>query len=166
MELIRCSKCEVPKTPEDFSPDSRRRTGRASMCKSCRAELQRLRYHEDPSADKKKSHEWKRANPEKSREHNREYYLRNAEECKALRRERREQYPERLLAQNELARAIRKGKVIRPDECEECGRHKDVCGLLDGHHGDYSKALDVEWLCRSCHNLLHRRMNKTVILQH
>lgn len=52
-----------------------------------------------------------------------------------------------------LTYAVRMGQLIRPDLCERCGRK----GRVDGHHHDYSKPLDVEWLCRTCHMAEHGR---------
>lgn len=49
--------------------------------------------------------------------------------------------------------ALREGLLIRPSCCSACGKR----GKIDGHHADYSKPLDVEWLCRSCHTAVHRR---------
>jgi len=36
----------------------------------------------------------------------------------------------------------------------------EVCGDLNvhAHHDDYSKPLDVRWLCRSHHGAVHRRV--------
>ena len=51
-------------------------------------------------------------------------------------------------AQSLLAYHVRCGNVIRPEACESCGRS----GLkIEGAHKDYSRPLDVRWLCRSCH---------------
>jgi hypothetical protein len=43
--------------------------------------------------------------------------------------------------------AVKTGKMVKPLYCERCSSF----GRLDGHHKDYSKPLQVEWLCRSCH---------------
>jgi len=43
--------------------------------------------------------------------------------------------------------AVEKGKINRSEYCEECMK---FC-KTEGHHEDYSKKLDVIWLCRSCH---------------
>lgn len=48
--------------------------------------------------------------------------------------------------------AVRDGKLTRPDSCESCGGNSKV----DGHHHDYSKPLDVMWLCKQCHIELHK----------
>jgi ribosomal protein S27AE len=44
----------------------------------------------------------------------------------------------------------RAGKLI-PQPCEKCGTSED----LQMHHEDYSKPLDVRWLCAECHQDEH-----------
>lgn len=51
-----------------------------------------------------------------------------------------------------LRKAVVDGLVTPSDSCETC--HSD--GPLEGHHEDYSKPLEVEWLCETCHRR-HRR---------
>jgi len=57
-----------------------------------------------------------------------------------------------LRVQSMLRAAVRKGVVDRLDHCEICGL---VCST-QGHHRDYSKPLEVVWLCPSCHRKAHR----------
>lgn len=64
----------------------------------------------------------------------------------------RARYPEKKLASGRLNDAIRYGKIIKPNVCSRCGKGGD----LDAHHADYSKPLEVEWLCRSCHVEEHK----------
>jgi len=56
-------------------------------------------------------------------------------------------YPEKYKARWALQYAVRSGKVIKPKFCSSCG----VEGKIQGHHHDYSKPLDVIWLCKKCH---------------
>lgn len=49
--------------------------------------------------------------------------------------------------------AVKSGKIMRPNKCGRC----NLYGKIEGHHHDYRKPLDVEWLCRSCHSLEHSR---------
>ena len=54
-------------------------------------------------------------------------------------------------AHKAVAAAVRTGKLRKPDRCEVCNK-KVPKARLQGHHEDYSKPLDVEWLCASkCH---------------
>ena len=67
----------------------------------------------------------------------------------------RERYPERVKARWMLNNWVRLGHVIRPDTCPHCGR-SDV--VVEGHHEDYSRPLDVEWACRTCHREIEGRL--------
>lgn len=41
------------------------------------------------------------------------------------------------------------GKIPR-EPCQKCGAQKS-----EKHHPDYSRPLEVEWLCRRCHRAAH-----------
>ena len=47
---------------------------------------------------------------------------------------------------------LKSGRLEKPERCERC---QDTTENLDAHHGDYSQPLDVVWLCRACHNIVH-----------
>lgn len=53
-----------------------------------------------------------------------------------------------------LQKAVRAGLITRPNACDECGK---PC-KPHGHHYDYSKPLDVIWLCSEHHRMKHRRL--------
>jgi integrase len=55
----------------------------------------------------------------------------------------------KINARKSVARAITSGQLV-PQPCEDCGA-TDV----HGHHDDYTKPLDVRWLCSTCHAKLH-----------
>jgi ribosome-binding protein aMBF1 (putative translation factor) len=54
--------------------------------------------------------------------------------------------------------ALRFGKLVRPQTCSQCGI---VSTGIHGHHHDYSKPLDVIWVCRKCHRHIHKNSNIT-----
>jgi len=51
------------------------------------------------------------------------------------------------------AKAVKDGVLVEPDNCERC--KKSGIKLLK-HHKDYSKPLEVTWLCTPCHLLEHK----------
>ena len=77
------------------------------------------------------------------------------ERCGKYRRENKE----KIKAQRAVSMAIKKGDLTRPARCsaEGCTASENI----QAHHEDYSKPLDVIWLCASHHSRLHvdrRRM--------
>lgn len=113
---------------------------------------------------------WAKKNPERRREARRAWEDRNRELINERRRQRakearqktaaktrreRKLYPEKYQARTAVSNALQEGRLTKPDTCEDCGeptKSRD----LHGHHEDYSKPLDVEWLCATCHGKRHR----------
>lgn len=56
-------------------------------------------------------------------------------------------------AQAAVARELIRGNLVRPCICSKCGKERRI----DAHHWSYELQhwLDVIWLCKSCHRLLH-----------
>lgn len=48
---------------------------------------------------------------------------------------------------------LRRG-VIKKEKCRICGKEQS-----EMHHGDYTKPLDIIWLCRMCHMKIHKEIN-------
>lgn len=71
-------------------------------------------------------------------------------------RESRERHADKKAARNRIYRAVRDGKIVRPDACEGCGENKP----LQGAHRDYAKPYDVRWLCSLCHGRYDRGMKE------
>lgn len=76
-------------------------------------------------------------------------------EVKARRREYQARYAatnrEKTRAHSAVRDAVRGGVLVRPDICPQCGAHVKV----HAHHTDYTRPLDVTWLCVRCHTAAH-----------
>lgn len=78
-----------------------------------------------------------RANPERVAAHKKAWIERN---------------PEKRAAHIALNNAVRAGRVVK-GPCEVC----DSTGRVHGHHDDYTKPLEVRWLCPAHHSEERRR---------
>ena len=65
------------------------------------------------------------------------------------RRRHRARHPERERARAAVTRAVGSGRLQRRP-CEACGEAE-----TQAHHEDYSRPLDVVWLCFVCHRARH-----------
>lgn len=65
----------------------------------------------------------------------------------------------RKITKNKLEKAILYGKMERKYVCENCGasgNFKDGRSMVQAHHPDYNKPLEVMWLCQKCHHEWHK----------
>ena len=88
--------------------------------------------------------------------HSRQWWKRNPELGRASLQRYRRKNRQKEAAWFVVHWAVRAGVIEKPDRCERCGT-KPPPRRLHAHHPDYSKALDVVWLCSRCHGLEHRR---------
>jgi len=155
-----CKKCNVEKPVEEFVIHRQCKGGRAGSCKACEKSYRNNAGAQSHVAKQRKESKDKwRQNPqnkEKMAAHRKVY--KQQPEVKAARREqerihRLKASPEEALksrARDALNYSIRYGYLVR----KPCF----ICGSLpsDAHHKDYSKPLDVVFLCRNHHIVAHR----------
>ena len=55
-------------------------------------------------------------------------------------------------AASAINNALVRGQIVRPSACVVCSSNEK----LNAHHDDYSKPMDVRWLCVPCHKAWHR----------
>jgi hypothetical protein len=53
--------------------------------------------------------------------------------------------------------AVKNGS-LKKQPCEKCGS----TGRVNAHHEDYTKPLDVMWLCYTCHRELHEEKIRAI----
>jgi hypothetical protein len=68
--------------------------------------------------------------------------------------------PQKVYCHDAVYKALKKGILKKPDLCSKCGLKKTI----HAHHKDYSKPLDVVWLCNSCHAKIHYSYEKCLFV--
>lgn len=127
-----CKKCGEVKEIEQFAKNRPMPDGRINKCKTCIASEQRARYQ--ANRERYATYELRRQSLPK-RKADRLRYQQN----------RRKAHPDKARAWKMVYRAKRAGKLV-PTPCLFCGDKK-----VQAHHEDYSKPLEVLWLCFKCH---------------
>lgn len=61
--------------------------------------------------------------------------------------------PDRGAVRFAVKQALTAGVLVKPETCEQCG----AGGYIEGHHEDYSKPLELVWLCGTCHKAKHAK---------
>lgn len=128
-----CRYCKTLKDSSEFDEQEETPTGLAKKCNLCISdkedldrEKDRLRYHV-----RKLTPEYKKAVVRRNK-----IYEKNNKEKKR--------------AHSRVFQAVKRGELIKAP-CIKCG-HK----IVHGHHEDYSKPLNVVWLCARHHSEHHK----------
>jgi hypothetical protein len=112
------------------------RTPKHPYCRECTAMAARKYREENRERVRARERRWWNEHPDFAKAYRAKMKAQNIE-----------RYPEKYKARTIFSRAIRHGKIQRPSECSLCG----LSCTPEGHHHDYSKPLDVIWLCKNCH---------------
>jgi hypothetical protein len=135
MDEKRCFKCThvLPLDTEHFYLHPETADGFLNKCKECAKEDVKKHYRQTLA----EHHEYDRkrlARPVRKKQR------------RESQQRRRALHPERYKANQMVNNAIRDGRLIR-QPCSKCGSTVRV----EAHHHDYSKPLEVGWLCFTCH---------------
>jgi hypothetical protein len=135
--MKKCHKCGQTKDLAAFSIRIRSLDGRQTHCKVCMSRYRR-RYYD--------------RNKELIASAQRAY--RSTDRAKAVFRRLSKKWRALNTLKTHAARclnyATKKDEVHRPRVCSHCWLSRKV----QGHHPDYSKPLEVIWLCQNCHREL------------
>lgn len=91
----------------------------------------------------------------------RKYREKNREKFNQIVYKSIEKYRYKQTAREEVAKAIKKGLLERPSRCSVCTAKKE---RIEAHHPDYSKPLEVVWLCKFCHTDLHKKEKNEILI--
>jgi hypothetical protein len=152
----KCKKCNKNKCLSSYYVHPQMGDGHLNICKECIKAAENKRYHQN-----KKNIVW--LDNERRRTRERNIRLGYNEKYKKLRTKEQEeksnQAREEWIKRNPAAHkahikannALRNGK-LKKKACEICGnKHVEM------HHQDYSKPLEVMWLCRKHHAEIHHK---------
>lgn len=133
-----CGECEAEKDQSEFGKRSASADGLASRCRRCQSDY-----------DKARSKLPKRVKA-------RAKYA-QTEAGKAAGSKAKKKWAENNLVKRAanviIGNAIRDGRIEKGHFCSICGIDNVK---IHGHHDDYSRPLEVRWLCSMCHEDWHR----------
>lgn len=148
-----CKVCGLDKATSEFYSTNK------SKCKDCLriiANNYRLEH-----LDKVRQYDRNRPNKsertKKSKEYKDRMRIENPEKFDRIfhgsRKNYRAKFKEKQIAVGRVNYALKTGKLIRPANCSVCG----VECKPHAHHSDYSKPLDIVWVCIKCHVAIHNK---------
>lgn len=130
-----CHDCKTAKNENEYYKGSK------SYCKDCsKARTNKFRL-ENPDKWRAIRHRTINKNKEKISKYYKEWYSKNG----------RYRDSKKTNAHALVKKAVKEGVLHRPKLCSKCNE----TGRIEGHHKDYYKPLEVEWLCNRCHRIIH-----------
>lgn len=155
MKTKQCFKCKKTKPISHFYKHSEMADGYLNKCKECTKKeaienrAKKLEYYRE--------YDRSRANlPHRVKLRDEVYERRKTDpklkkKCAANRKAWQERNKEKRAAHILTGSAIKSGK-LKKQPCEVCRKKK-----VEAHHDDYSKPLEVRWLCKKHHTEHHKK---------
>lgn len=131
--------CKNPDCKKEFEAERDRRKYCSLKCSATNStKIANKESHKVPKVGDKNPN-WKNGRSKDN------YYYRKRQKIK---------FPLKNKAREILQRAVKSGKIEKPNYCSNCGVQKEK-NKIEGHHEDYNQPLKVEWLCKYCHRQKH-----------
>jgi|SRR5208283_420346 len=169
MDTKLCSRCKKIKPVSEFYRNLKSKDGLRYECKECQSNYRKIysQLFKEHIAKVKKAYDQSEAGKKRKAKFMSKYYStekgketikKNSRNSYYKRKDKVIEHIKNYQANNPLKhqvhiivmRELRNGILIK-GLCEGCGSIK-----VDAHHDDYSKPLDIRWLCRSHHRLWHK----------
>lgn len=159
--MKKCTQCEIDKEISEFYKHAKSRGGRMARCRVCtksnvnKNRASKIDYYRE--FDRKRTDDPKRVKMRK------DYFEKNRKDpnWQARQRESRDKYLDKF-AHKRSCHVIwgnyKRDHSIKPEPCSKCSSEID----LNAHHEDYTKPLEIIWLCKKCHGLRHREINEEI----
>jgi len=146
-----CTKCGVEQNESDFAFREHRKL--RTTCKACDRKRAAINRTRPGVKEMLKAAQVRFRNTEHGRQKIRENCrkFRQTDNFKKAIEKYRANNPEKRVAGIAVMNALKLKKLTRPESCSVC--HKPC--RPEGHHFDYSKPLEVVWVCKACHTEFH-----------
>lgn len=152
-----CKECGKVKELSEFYAHGAMKDGHLNKCKDC--VKNRVTKHRDLNVDRIRTYDKNRGSLQHRVDARRKYIKtdvgKNAK--KKADNSYNKKHPMRYAAKIITGNAMRDGVLLKPCKCSECKSTQKI----EGHHDDYTKPLEVRWLCEQCHKQWHRE-NKPI----
>lgn len=147
-----CSSCNVEKNLSDFYKMERMKDGHLNKCKEC--VKSRVKKHRDENIESIRSYDKTRSRLQHRVIARAEYAKTDAGKVAIAKAKSnyRDRNPMIRASHVIVGNAVRDGRLKKPSICSCCGSSKNI----EGHHDDYTRPLDVRWLCSKCHKDWHK----------
>jgi hypothetical protein len=149
--MKQCTKCHETRSLDRFYDNARTPDGKSYVCKDCiRAAAREWQMNNREKANAR-LRAYRQTDTYRERERIRtrmrdQLPARRAMKLRIQKLERQTQ-PEKRRARDAVRNALLGGRLVQSARCKRCQR----IGKTEAHHSDYSKPLEVEWLCKLCH---------------
>jgi hypothetical protein len=151
-----CFKCGLPKDLETgFYRHPQMKDGHLNKCKVCATADVVRRSKEVPELlrDYERTRQQTTDRREKKKEYERVANEKDPTRARDYVRNCRARSPEKYKARTAVGNAVRDGRLVK-QPCSDCGSTLRV----QAHHEDYSKPLEVVWVCSDCHARTHGKV--------
>ena len=152
-----CRECNTEKPLTEFYKHERMADGHLNKCIPC--VKSRVHKHREAHLEKILEDDKKRAKKPHRVQARKDYQQTEAGKLSKKRAMAAyfKRHPMIYAARVITGNAIRDGKLFPQASCSACNSTEKI----EGHHDDYTKPLDVRWLCERCHKQWHRE-NKPI----
>lgn len=154
MENKICIRCQINKPLNEFYSHKEMKDGHLNVCKDC--VKNRVHKYRLNNIEKIREYDRNRPNRQERLLKNKEYRNLHKTDYNKCKNKWAKNNRIKTNAHTKLRRAILRGDIIKPKTCAICGSDT----ILQAHHYDYNKPLDVIFLCDKCHKNEHKKINE------
>lgn len=153
--MKKCNVCGEVKPRSEYYAHKKMADGLLGKCKACHKEA--MVVNRANKTDYYRAYDaWRFKNDPKVRIRHLKYQAtdRGKDVNNRLKREYIANNPDKHAAHVLVNNAVKNGRLFKPTNCPICGEFKPS-RQIHAHHDDYTKPLQVRWMCSACHRKEH-----------